>query len=95
MQSQRNPEGVDDVGASAGADDDCGAAEVSQSEKFWADVGVSPSDPTCIVGGDGTDRGELAGGGIHTMGATMAWCPCVGFLVMRVCVVGTYNISCA
>ena len=69
---QQDPEGVDDVGASAGADDDCGAAEVAQSEKFWADVGGSPPDPTCIVGGDGADRGELAGGGMKATEAPMA-----------------------
>ena len=60
------------TGASVGADDDCGAAEVLQSEKFWADVGGSPPDPTCIVGGDGADREELAGGGMKMMGATTA-----------------------
>ena len=49
---QQDPEGVDDVGASAGADDDCGAAEVLRSEKFWADVGGSSPDPTCIRGGE-------------------------------------------
>ena len=42
------------------------------SENFWADVGGSSPDPTCIVGGDGADRGELAGGGMKTMGATTA-----------------------
>ena len=65
---QQDPEGVDGAGASAGADNDCGAAGLSQSEKFWADVGGSPPDPTCNVGGDGADRGELAGGGMKAMG---------------------------
>ena len=43
-------------------------------EKFWADVGGSTRDQTCIVGSDQncTDRGELAGRGTKTMGAGMA-----------------------
>ena len=53
--AQRDPEGDGDVGASAGADEDCGKVAVAQSEKFWADVGGSSPDPTCIVGGDGAD----------------------------------------
>ena len=69
---RQDPEGVGDVGASAGADDDCGTAEVAQSEKFWANVGGSPPDLTLIVGGDGADQGELAGGGMKTTGATAA-----------------------
>ena len=68
--AQQDPEGVDDVGASAGADEDCGKAEVAQSEKFWADVGGSSPDPTCIVDGDGADRGEFASEGMRSKGAT-------------------------
>ena len=67
--ARRYPEGVDDVGASAGADEDCGKVAVAQSEKFWADVGGSSPDPTCIVDGDGADRGELASGGTKSTGA--------------------------
>ena len=63
--ARRGPEGVDDAAALAGADDDCGTAEVAQSEKFWADVGGSSPDPTCI-------GGELAGGGMKATGATTA-----------------------
>ena len=35
---RQDPEGVDNVGALAGAGDDCGSVEVSQSEKFWANM---------------------------------------------------------
>ena len=69
---RQDPEGVGNVGASAGADDDCGTAEVAQSEKFWANVGGSPPDPTCIVGGDAADQGELVGGARKRQGAMMA-----------------------
>ena len=62
--AQRDPEEDDDVGASAGADEDCGKVAVAQSEKFWADVGGSSPDLTCIVDGGGADRGELASDGL-------------------------------
>ena len=39
--------GVDDGGASAGADEDCGKVAVAQSEKFWADVGGSSPNLYC------------------------------------------------
>ena len=58
------------VGASAGADEDCGKVAVAQSEKFWADVGGSSPDLTCIVDDGGADRGELASGGMRSTGAT-------------------------